>query len=75
MFINAKVYFENPDDIEIPICEGFVFRGNDQEKYKMDEGNYLLEVYTEGDVFNFSSLFLGLPTPDVILNDIKSLVK
>ena len=71
----AKVYLENPDDVDIPICEGFVFRGNDREKYKMDKGNYLLETYTEGDVFNFSKLFLGLPTPDVILKDIKSLVK
>lgn len=70
----AKVYLENPDEVDIPICKGFVFRGNDLEKYKMDKGNYLLETYTEGDTFNFSSLFLGLPTPDTILQEIKSLV-
>ena len=70
----AKVYLENPDDVNIPICEGFVFRGNDEEKYKMDKGNYLLETYTEGDIFNFSKLFLGLPTPDKILKNIKDII-
>ena len=70
----AKVYLETPDDVEIPICEGFVFRGDDKEKYKMDKGNYLLETYTEGDTFNFANLFLGLPTPDKILQDLKSII-
>lgn len=70
----AKVYLENPDDVDIKIPEGFVFRGDDREKYKMDKGNYLLETYTEGDVFNFSSLFLNLPSPDKILKDIKAIL-
>jgi len=70
----AKVYLENPDDVDIKIPEGFVFRGDDREKYKMDKGNYLLETYTEGDIFNFSNIFLGLPTPDKILNEIQDLI-
>lgn len=70
----AKVYLENPDDVEIPIPEGFVFRGDDREKYKMDKGNYLLEAYTEGDTFNFASMFLNLPTPEKIIEDLKSLI-
>ena len=70
----AKVYLENPDDVDIKISEGFVFRGDDREKYKMDKGNYLLETYTEGDIFNFSNIFLGLPTPDKILNEIQDLI-
>ena len=70
----AKVYLENHDDVDIKIPEGFVFRGDDREKYKMDKGNFLLETYTEGDVFNFGNLFLGLPTPGEVLDDIKSLL-
>ena len=70
----GRIYLESPDDVDIPIPEGFVFRGDDREKYKMDKGNYLLETYTEGDVFNFGKLFLNLPTPDKILKDLKSLV-
>ena len=70
----GKVFLENPDSVDIPIPKGFVFRGDDKEKYKMDKGNFLLETYTEGDVFNFASMWLGLPTPDRVLADIKTII-
>ena len=66
----GKVFLENPDDVTIPIPEGFVFRGDDREKYKLDKGNLLLETYTEGDIFNFASMWLGLPRPEKILKEI-----
>lgn len=66
----ARVYLMDPDEVEIPIPEGFVFRGDDRDKYKMDKGNYLLETYTEEDPFNFATLWLGLPTPEAILSDL-----
>ena len=68
----GKVFLENPDDVDIKIPEGFVFRGDDAEKYKMDKGNFLLETLTEDDVFNFGAMWLNLPTPDKILKDIAS---
>lgn len=71
----AKVYLMDPDDVEIKIPEGFQFRGDDMDKYKMDKGNYLLETYTEGDVFNFGSLWLGLPTPEEILADLSTRIR
>ena len=70
----GKIYLEHPDEIEIPICKGFEFRGEDREKYKMDKGNYLLEVYTENDVLSFGTLFLGLPDPEDILKDIAKII-
>ena len=69
----GKVFLENPDEIDVQLCEGFVFRGDDKEKYKMDKHNYLLEIYTEGDVFNFANIFLNLPTPSEILEGIKEI--
>ncbi len=71
----AKVYLENPDEIDIPIPQGFVFRGDDKEKYTLDKGNYLLETYTEGDTFNFGNIFLNLPTPETILNGLDNIIK
>lgn len=71
----GKIYLERPDDIDIPIPEGFVFRGDDKDKYKMDKGNYILETYTEEDPLNFGSLWLGLPTVDEVLKGIGALVK
>lgn len=70
----GKVYLENPDEADVPIPEGFVFRGDDQEKYKMDKNNFLMETYTEGDIFNFASLWLNLPTPEEVLNGVAELV-
>jgi hypothetical protein len=70
----AKVFLENPDEVDIPIPKGFVFRGDDKEKYKMDKGNYLLETYTEGDIFNFANLWLGLPSPDKVLSEIRKIM-
>ena len=70
----GKVFLENPDEVDIPIPEGFVFRGDDKEKYKLDKGNMLLETYTEGDVFNFASMWLNLPTPEAILRDIQKMI-
>lgn len=71
----GKIYLEHPDEIEIPICEGFEFRGEDREKYKMDKGNYLLEAYTEDDVLSFGTLFLGLPDPENVLSDIARIIQ
>ena len=66
----GKVFLEKPDEVDIPIPEGFIFRGDDRDNYKLDKGNYLLETYTEGDIFSFASLWLGLPTPDEVLKDL-----
>lgn len=70
----AKVFLEDPDAVDVPIPKGFVFRGDDKEKYKMDKGNFLLETYTEGDIFNFANLWLNLPSPDKILSDIRKII-
>ena len=67
----GKIYLEDPNSVDIPISEGFVFRGDEREKYKMDKNNYLLEVYTENDVFNFSELFLDLPSVEEVLSGIE----
>lgn len=40
----------------------------------MDKSNFLLEAYTEGDVFTFANIFLGLPTPDEVLENIKNIL-
>lgn len=70
----GKVYLEEPDNIEVPIPEGFIFRGDDEEKYKLDKSNFMLETYTEGDIFNFGKTFLDLPSPDEVFNDLDSIV-
>ena len=70
----GKVYFEHPEEIDIPICEGFVFKGKDKLDYKMDVNNFVLEVYTEMDNITFAQLFLGLPSPDEVMDKIKELV-
>ena len=71
----GKVYFEHPEEIDIPICEGFVFRGKDKLDYKMDVNNFVLEAYTEMDNITFAQLFLGLPSPDEVMDKIKELVE
>ena len=70
----GKVFLENPDDVRIPIPEGFVFRGDDRDNYKLDKSNMLLETYTEGDVFNFASMWLNLPPPEKVLADIERIL-
>ena len=70
----GRVYLLNPDEIDVPIPEGFVFRGEDESKYKMNKSNFLLENYTENDIFNFCNLWLNLPSPEEVLNDIEKLI-
>lgn len=70
----GKVYFEDSSSMDIPISEGFVFKGKDKEEYKMDVNNFVMEAYSEHDVFTFANLFLNLPTPEEILKDIKKMI-
>lgn len=70
----GKVFLEEPDELNIPIPEGFVFKGNEEEGYKLDKGNYLLEIYSERDVLNFGTLFLDLPSADEVLDGISEII-
>lgn len=65
----GKVYFENPEDINIEIYPEFNFIGDERDKYKIDHGNFLLETYSEGDVLNVGEIFLNLPPMESILTD------
>ena len=40
----------------------------------MDVNNFVLEAYTEMDNITFAQLFLGLPSPDEVIDKIKELV-
>lgn len=71
----CRVYLENAETVEIPIPIGFTFRGNDQENYKMDVSNFLMELISEGDLFNLGHLYLGLPTPDEVLTDLDKFIR
>lgn len=77
----AKVFFENPADITIPIYKEFRMTPEEKKEYTVDKdkGAYLTEVYSEGDMLNFGRIFLNLPSTTSILTDvgmnIKDLIK
>lgn len=66
----GKIFLLDPDQITVEIYDNFIFRGKEREKYKMDKANYLLEIYTEGDVFNLGTIGFHLPKPNDILTEI-----
>jgi len=63
----GKVFLENPDDFDIPVYGSFNFRGDDLADYKVDVSNFMMECYSERDIYTFSNIFLKLPTPDKVL--------
>jgi len=75
----GKVFFENPEEIEIAIYPEFNFVDKEREKYSMDPGNFLLEIYSQGDILNLGEIFLGLPSIEDVLievdKNINSLLK
>ncbi len=76
----GKVFLEDPDSIDIKFYPGFVFVDKDEEeKYIMNPGDFLLEVYSQNDVLNFGEIFLKLPPIDSVIGlvneNITSLLK
>lgn len=72
----GKVFFENPEDIIIAIYPEFNFVDKEREKYSMDPGNFLLEIYSQGDVLNLGEIFLNLPSiEDVIIEVDKKVIQ
>lgn len=68
----AKVYFERPEDIRLPVYENMYFVDKeDEENYHKTEKNpavAMLEIYTENDPINFANIFLNLPNATELLS-------
>jgi len=75
----GKFFLENPDDITIPFYEAFNFAdAKEKASYKVDKnkGNFVMEIYSQGDVLDFGKIVLNLPEPSSILDNIeKNIVK
>lgn len=65
----GKVYLEDPDKFTIPVYKSFHFRGSDESEYKLDISNFMLEAYSERDVFTFGNVFLSLPSIEKVLDE------
>ena len=70
----GKVFLENPDEYNIPMYGSFHFRGSDLEDYKFNVSNFMMEAYSERDVFTFSNVFLGLPDPDDVFEELDDMI-
>lgn len=70
----GKVIIDNPADVEIPKYMMFQFKDNELSSYKEDPSNFMLEVMTEKDPFNFGELFLSLPNPSSVLDKVDSII-
>ncbi len=66
----GKVFFENPEDIKIEIYPEFNFVDKEREKYSIDPGEFLLEIYSEGDILNLGEIFLDLPSVDEVMREV-----
>ena len=71
----GRVYLSDPDSINIPLCPGYVFKGDDAKTYKFNPHNFLMEAYTEQDPLNFGKIFLGLPDADSLLDGFENFRK
>lgn len=71
----AKVFLENPQEIDIEIFKAFEFKGDERNKYKLDISNFMMEVYSENDVLNFGHMFLNLPETTEVLSGIEENIK
>ena len=70
----GKVFLENPDAYNIPMYGSFHFRGSDLDDYKFNVSNFMLEAYSERDVFTFGNIFLHLPEPDDVLDELDDMI-
>lgn len=75
----GKVFIDDASSVNIPLYKNFNFIGKEKDEYKMDNSNFMLEVYSQNDVLNFGHIFLDLPEFSSIINDsndvINSLLK
>jgi hypothetical protein len=65
----GKVFFTDPDDIKIEIYENFNFADKEEEeKYNIEPGVFMMEILSQGDVLNFGEMFLNLPNLETIVS-------
>lgn len=68
----GKVFLdpEEEKNIVLPIFKEFNFIGKEQKAYKVDISNHMMETYSTGDKLNFGHIYLNLPSPSEVLEDI-----
>jgi hypothetical protein len=66
----GKFLLENLNDVDVPMYDSFNFIGAEKEEYKLDKNNFIMEIYSQGDMLNFGEIVFKLPNPIDILEDI-----
>lgn len=66
----GKVFLDNEDDIDIPIYDSFEFKGDEYSKYKVNKSNFLIDSYAEKEYLEFGRIFLDLPSPSEVFEEL-----